>query len=278
MESEKEIWKSLDFLGLSKYKISTRGTLISIKKAVESLGIKIKYYSGIRSACKNGTKYRKKYWRYVSDEPDEIEGEIWKEAFYSETYIPDLLVSDKGRLKDTSNKGKSGQITRGTLNKKGYRIYSKRYYDEADLEDESVHEDEDEDDCNEKIREIVDRRVFQVHRIVASTFIPCEGMDILEVNHINFDTADNDLDNLEWMTHSENCMHTTLNKQDLPGVKPVIRYELEQTVVKEGTSLFVEQKLKECERYPSMQEASRRTGVSHIVIAAVCNGKRDKNI
>jgi hypothetical protein len=48
---------------------------------------------------------------------------------------------------------------------------------------------------------------FMVHRLVAQAFIP-NPEDKLCVNHIDFNRANNKLDNLEWVTHSENMKHT----------------------------------------------------------------------
>lgn len=43
-----------------------------------------------------------------------------------------------------------------------------------------------------------------VHRLVLSTFSPCDNMENLQVNHLNCNRADNRLENLEWTTPQEN--------------------------------------------------------------------------
>lgn len=45
-----------------------------------------------------------------------------------------------------------------------------------------------------------------LHRIIAEAFIPrIEGKNV--VNHINHNKQDNSIENLEWCTQSENCLH-----------------------------------------------------------------------
>lgn len=43
-----------------------------------------------------------------------------------------------------------------------------------------------------------------VHRLLMETFCPMEGMENLTVNHINHIKDDNRLENLEWLSNSEN--------------------------------------------------------------------------
>lgn len=45
---------------------------------------------------------------------------------------------------------------------------------------------------------------YLLHRLVLSSFCPVEGMEKLQVNHLDCDKSNNRLDNLEWATPKEN--------------------------------------------------------------------------
>lgn len=56
-------------------------------------------------------------------------------------------------------------------------------------------------------------KAIQVHRIIMLSF---HGISSLEVNHINGITYDNRLENLEYVTHSENLLHAYRTGLQLP--------------------------------------------------------------
>lgn len=51
------------------------------------------------------------------------------------------------------------------------------------------------------------KKTFRLHRLVLMAFAPTEGMEDLEVNHIDGNKKNNRLENLEWCTGSENQKH-----------------------------------------------------------------------
>jgi len=50
-------------------------------------------------------------------------------------------------------------------------------------------------------------RLYKVHRLVLETFLPSVDTT-LEVNHMDGNKHNNDIDNLEWLTKSENMRHS----------------------------------------------------------------------
>ena len=55
-------------------------------------------------------------------------------------------------------------------------------------------------------------RTKNVHRLIMMTLKPVDGMEDLEVNHIDGNGLNNSLDNLEWATREENAKHSSYHE------------------------------------------------------------------
>lgn len=55
------------------------------------------------------------------------------------------------------------------------------------------------------------RHRFSIHRLVMENFKPVEGMENLQVNHIDGNKKNNNISNLEWVTCEENISHAIRN-------------------------------------------------------------------
>ena len=99
----------------------------------------------------------------------------------------------------------------------------------------------------------------RVHRLVAQTFLE-NYSENLEVNHKNGIKTDNRLENIEMVTPKENSFHRhyVLNKC----VKPVLQIDYKTK--------------KEIQKFKSIAEASRTTGIDHTCIINVCKGNQRK--
>lgn len=99
------------------------------------------------------------------------------------------------------------------------------------------------------------RKAVQVHRLVATAFIPNPGRKA-EVNHIDGNASNNRVDNLEWATRTENMRHAF----DVLGYSP--RYPRKRVrCIETGRT------------YPSMCAAARDTGISQADISRIVNHK-----
>lgn len=98
---------------------------------------------------------------------------VWK-AVNLEPYGEVYEVSDCGEVRNKL----TGKVLKPYFNKHGYK----------------------------KVRLVKDKKAFgtSIHRLVLMAFCPVDGMEKLEVDHIDGDKSNNTLSNLRWVTHEEN--------------------------------------------------------------------------
>lgn len=111
--------------------------------------------------------------------------EEWKTLVYDRVEYSMFEVSNTGQIRNVS----TGNVLRQELAINGY--YRIRH---IKLEDGT-------------------KKNFRVHRAVACTFIPNPD-NKTDVNHIDGNKLNNNVNNLEWLSHSDNISHSyTINKQ-----------------------------------------------------------------
>ena len=102
------------------------------------------------------------------------------------------------------------------------------------------------------------RKRFAIHRIVANAFIPNPD-ELKEVNHKDYNKKNNCVQNLEWVSSSQNKKHAYLKEENhVSRGKKVNQYSLD------GEFL---------QSYNSLQEAAVAVGGNFSAISNCCNGK-----
>lgn len=81
------------------------------------------------------------------------------------------------------------------------------------------------------------KKTLKVHRLVAETFI-LNPDNKPQVNHINENKSDNRAENLEWVTHKENCNHGTRIKRIAENqIKKVVQLDNDMKIVRVWDSI-----------------------------------------
>lgn len=108
-------------------------------------------------------------------------------------------------------------------------------------------------------------KIMSVHRLVAICFVKNADIDRnICVNHKNSNKLDNNYLNLEWVTASENSIHSSKKE----GFEPTHIRSVEQISMR-GDSINV---------FSSIASASRYTGISYAAIIGCCRGKSSKTL
>lgn len=67
-------------------------------------------------------------------------------------------------------------------------------------------------------------QAIPMHRLVLSAFAPSDNPLLNEVRHLNGDRADNRLENLQWVTHSEAMRHSVRHSNKTPRPRPAKKF------------------------------------------------------
>lgn len=111
---------------------------------------------------------------------------------------------------------------------------------------------------------------YYVHRLVAAAFIP-NPLNLPQINHINFNKADNSVSNLEWCDNKYNAEHRATKGFSIPKkqkryqkrlrttrqLKPIFQYSLDGQFIK---------------KWSSLSQIQKELGIWHSNIADCCKG------
>lgn len=113
-------------------------------------------------------------------------------------------------------------------------------------------------------------KTVYIHRLVASSFLDKKSEN-LEVNHIDGNKTNNNIENLEWVTKSENQIHAIKNNlrksspmlgktgRKNPKSKPVLQFSMQGKFLAE---------------YACISEAARSVNCKHSSISACLSGRK----
>jgi len=81
------------------------------------------------------------------------------------------------------------------------------------------------------------KKHFLLHRLIAKAFIPNPN-NKPQINHINGNPLDNRIENLEWVTDSENKYHAYKTNLKKPKCISVFQYDINGNIIKQYKSIL----------------------------------------
>ncbi|MBU0963112.1 MAG: HNH endonuclease [Nanoarchaeota archaeon] len=161
---------------------------------------------------------------------EKIVGEIFKDI---KCYEGRYKISNFGRV-----------ISLSEMNRRGSKLFSKTYKNYRGYIQVALF-------IGKK------RKSHLIHRLIAEAFIP-NPKNLKFINHKNGIKDDNRIENLEWVTSSENMQHAFDN--NLCNLrKKVLQLDYNNNLINE---------------FPGLRIAEKQTGISHCNISMCCNGKQ----
>lgn len=111
----------------------------------------------------------------------------------------------------------------------------------------------------------IKQKRYLAHRVIAETFIN-NPLNKPFINHKDGDKKNNNIENLEWVTHSENVLHAVKNRMYCSGEGHP--YSLVSSELKKEIVCFAKNN--------THADASRRYGISRRTVTAWVNGEYRK--
>lgn len=163
----------------------------------------------------------------MSDEKEKQYREEWRKAHCSDDYE----ISNDGKLRNI----KSGKILSTKPGRQGYVVYAVRIMGKI--------------------------KMIRAHRLVAEAFlVKPVGKDV--INHINSNRSDNRVENLEWCTIKENCIHGVESRKEKG-----IPYQTTKLTADQVEDILKNHKT------TSMAEFGRRYGVNPTNVRLILKGE-----
>ena len=192
---------------------------------------------GLTERCHgNGTWFRFKYADDCKPEPL-AHDEVWKQARHAgeDLIILNLLVSSHGRVYSETCKHRF--ISRGYCGPAGYYLVKKA------------------------------GREYRVHRLVAGTFLGRPPSPDMHVHHKDADRGNNHVENLEYVTPSQNTLHAYSRRTEHQKAR-IKGKVVEAQMGTSGSWAW----------FASIKDASAQTGVCRDVISRMCAGRRASSV